>query len=300
MNKNQKYAKRYLDRLESNNEKELIRNYQIALKELRAKIATIYEKYDGDWVELQKYNRLTKLEKEIAKEIGKLTGKNAQTLMKSQRHMYEEAYYLTAFILTNEVKSDLGYTFLNKDVVNESIQNPLDRVGFLQRNRDNQHILVRQLREQLTQGFIQGESYRSVAKRIKERMDVGASKALTITRTENHRVRNKSQLDSMEEGQKAGLDLKKHWMSTVDSDTRESHQDLDGVEVDLDEDFEGENGSGPAPGMLGAASEDINCRCTIIEVVSGFRPNTRRVRNIGIAEYATFNEFKEKGLIPDR
>lgn len=300
MNKNQKYAKRYLDRLESNNEKELIRNYQIALKELRAKIATIYEKYDGDWVELQKYNRLTKLEKEIAKEIGKLTGKNAQTLMKSQRHMYEEAYYLTAFILTNEVKSDLGYTFLNKDVVNESIQNPLDRVGFLQRNRDNQHILVRQLREQLTQGFIQGESYRSVAKRIKERMDVGASKALTITRTENHRVRNKSQLDSMEEGQKAGLDLKKHWMSTVDSDTRESHQDLDGVEVDLDEDFEGENGSGPAPGMLGDASEDINCRCTIIEVVSGFRPNTRRVRNIGIAEYATFNEFKEKGLIPDR
>ena len=78
---------------------------------------------------------------------------------------------------------------------------------------------------------------------------------------------------------------------SVDDRTRDSHQELDGVTIDLDENFEGEEGSGPAPGMLGSAEEDINCRCTMIEVVDGFEPNERRVKGVGITEYATYNEF---------
>jgi hypothetical protein len=35
----------------------------------------------------------------------------------------------------------------------------------------------------------------------------------------------------------------------------------------------------------------------MIEVVDGFEPNTRRVRGVGITEYGTYNEFKEKGLV---
>jgi len=75
MNKEQREREVALNKLEKQYEKELIRNYQLALKEIRAKIAFIYEKYDGNWVEMNRYNRLTKLEKEIAEEIRKLTGK---------------------------------------------------------------------------------------------------------------------------------------------------------------------------------------------------------------------------------
>lgn len=297
MNKEQRQAQKALDKLEEEARKELIKHFRTSLKELRGKIARIYERYDGDWIEMQKYNRLTKLEKEIAQEIGKLTGKNAQTLKKGMMDVYEESYYRTAYILSNEVKSDLGFAMLDRKLVEKAIENPLDRVGFLQRNRDNQRILTRQLREQLTQSLIQGEAYGKAAKRIKDRMDVGASKALTIARTENHRVRQAAKLDSMKEGEKAGITLKKQWVATIDESTRDSHQDLDGVQIDIDEDFEGEEGSGPAPGMLGAAEENINCRCTMIEVVAGFKPNERRVRGVGITEYKTYNEFKKEGLI---
>lgn len=296
MNKNQAYAKKYLDRLEQQRERELIRAYQVALKELRSKIATIYEKYDGNWVEMQKYNRLDKLEKEIGREISKLTGKTAQTLNKSQRDVYTEAYYLTGYILSNEVNADLGYVALNTDTVKKAIENPLDRVGFLQRNRDNQHLLTRQLREQLAQGFIQGESYRSVAKRVKERMDVGASKALTIARTENHRVRTQAQLDSIAEGEKAGITLKKQWVATIDGNTRDRHGDLDGIQVDPSDEFKIDGYAGEGPGLFGDPEMDINCRCTLIEIVAGFKPNTRRVRGVGITEYKTFNEYKKQGL----
>src|SRR5690606_38957743 len=135
------------------------------------------------------------------------------------------------------------------------------------------------------QGLIQGEAYGTTAKRIKERMDVGATNVMRIARTENHRIRNASKLDAMIEGEKAGITLKKQWISSIDGSTRDSHQELDGVQIDIDEDFEGENGSGPAPGNLGSASEDINCRCSMIEIVAGFEPNTRRVRGVGITEY---------------
>lgn len=297
MNNAQRQNKRALDRLEKQFDNEILRNYQIALKEIRAKIALADEKHGLEWTEMQRYNRLAKLEEEIGEEIRKLTGKNAQTLAKGQRRVYEESYYRTAYFLSNAVNTDLQYLSLNQDVVKKAIENPLDRVGFLQRNRDNHHQLTRQLKEQLTQGLIQGESYRSTAKRIKERMDVGASKALTISRTENGRVRSQAKLDSMEEGSARGIELKKQWLSTVDGDTRESHQDLDGTVVELKGEFEGEDGSGQAPRMMGSASEDINCRCEVLEIVDNFTPNTRRVRGVGTTEYKTYNEYKQQGLI---
>jgi SPP1 gp7 family putative phage head morphogenesis protein len=297
MNKHQKLSQNALDRLERSYEKELIRNYQIALKELRAKISLVYENYNGSWVEMQKYNRLAKLEQEIAQEISKLTGLNAMTLKKGMMGVYEESYYRTAWVLSTMVQADLGYSVLNRELVQKAIENPLDRVGFLQRNRDNHALLTKQLREQLTQALIQGEAYGTAAKRIKERMDVGATNVIRIAQTEMHRTRQQAKYDGMVEGEKAGITLKKMWVSTIDSRTRDRHQHLDGKQVDVDEPFKAGQYEGLMPGMFGIPSMDINCRCTTIEVVEGFEPNSRRVKGVGITNYATYNEFKEKGLV---
>lgn len=296
MNKEQKERQIALDKLEKQYEKELIRNYQLALKEIRARIAFMYEKYDGNWIELNRYNRLTKLEKEIANEIRKLTGKNAQTLVRGLMESYEEAYYRTAYILTNAVNTDLAFVMLDRELVRKAIENPLDRVGFLQRNRDNQAILTRQLRENLTQSLIQGESYRNAAKRIKSRMDVGATNVLRITRTEMHRTRQRSKLEGMEDGTERGIILKKHWLATIDGRTRDRHGRLDGVQVDLDEQFEIDGYKAEAPGLFGVPEMDIHCRCDVLEVVEGFEPRYRRVKGIGIVRYATYDEFMNKGI----
>ncbi|WP_077622009.1 phage minor head protein [Sediminibacillus massiliensis] len=290
MNKKQRQAAKRLDNLEREFERELIRNYQISLKELRSKIAKIYQEYDGDWYEMQKYNRLSKLEKEIAKEIGKLTGKNAQTLKKSQRHIYEEGYYQTAYILSDAVNADLGFALLDKDEIERAIENPLDRIGFLERNRDNQQRLTRQLRENLAQGLIQGESFRSTAKRIKERMDVGASKALTIARTENHRVREQSRHDGMVKASEAGLRLKKVWIAAQQDRTREAHSEADGQERYIDEPFEVDGEELMYPGdPSGSADNVINCRCDMLEVPDGFESNASAVQNVS---YDSYDDFK--------
>src|SRR5690625_2994305 len=280
LNKWQKQNQRALDRLEKQFEKELIHNYQVALKEIRGKLALAEEKHELKWVEMQKYNRLAKLEKVIGQEIAKLTGRNAQTLLKSNRVLYEQSFYRTAWALSSEVKADFGFVKLDKKEVELAIQNPLDRVGMLQRNRDNQYMLTRQLREQLTQGIIQGKSYRNVAKRIKERMDVGASKALTIARTENHRIRQTASQNAREEAQEAGLILKKMWVSSHGDRTREAHEDADGQIVDIDQPFEVDGEELMFPGDPSGSPENvINCRCDAVDVPQGFKPNAKAVTN---------------------
>ncbi|HSH24672.1 MAG TPA: hypothetical protein VLA13_03955, partial [Massilibacterium sp.] len=117
MDKDNKLQELAVDRVQQQFERELIRNFQLALKEIRGKLAYAEEKYGLDWVEMQKYNRLTKLEKEIADEIRKLTGKNAQTLLKSNRRLYEESFYRKAYVLSNEVNADLGFVLLNNNEV---------------------------------------------------------------------------------------------------------------------------------------------------------------------------------------
>lgn len=301
MNKHQKQSQNALDRLERSYEKELITNYQIALKEIRAKLSLAYEQYGGNWNELQRYNRLAKLEKEIAQEISKLTGKNALTLKKGMMNVYEESYYRTAWVLSNAVKADLGFAMLNRDLVQKAIENPLDRVGFLQRNRDNQARLTRQLREQLAQGLIQGEAYGTVAKRIKNRMDVGATNVMRIAQTEMHRTRGQGKQSSMEYAVEQGMILKKEFLATVDGNTRDSHGHADGQRVDIDKPFDVGGEKLMYPGdSAGSPENTINCRCTVLEIPEGFSKPSRRVRGIGVTEYATYNEFKERGLIPPK
>ena len=153
-------------------------------------------------------------------------------------------------MLTNAVNTDLGFVILDRELVRKSIENPLDRVGFLQRNRDNQARLTRQLREQLTQALILGEAYGKAAKRIKERMNVGATNAMRIAQTENHRTRIQGQLERMKDGIERGIVLQKMWLATVDSKTRDAHGRLDGVQIDLDQQFEIDGYTAEAPGII--------------------------------------------------
>jgi SPP1 gp7 family putative phage head morphogenesis protein len=281
-----------LDRHVKSVEKELIANYQRALKEIRGQLASLYEKTDGDFVTANKYNRLAALEASISKEISELTKKNAKTLQNGIAGHYEESFLRTAFLLENEVKASLGYSLMDKQAILQAIENPLDRVGFINRHKEGQAVLVRQLREEITQGLIQGKSYGHTAKKVKERFGVGAFKATRIVQTETNRVRNRAKLDSMDEAASAGVELKKRWLAAVDDRTRDSHASLDGATIDLDEEFDSDGYTASAPGQFGVASEDINCRCTMISIVEGFEPNKRRVKGVGVVEYKSFSEFK--------
>ncbi|MCQ6275755.1 hypothetical protein JMM81_12390 [Bacillus sp. V3B] len=74
--------------------------------------------------------------------------------------------------------------------------------------------------------------------------------------------------------------LDKMWDGTLDSVTRKAHRKLDGTVVGFDGVFVSiAGGKGVAPGFMFNAADDINCRCSVLYLVNGKKPEVKRARN---------------------
>lgn len=306
MNDDFKKADKYLEKLTKQQEKELLKAYKASLNNIRRLIGQAYEKYNGDFNEMQKYNRLKNLEKAIFDEISKLNKETARAIKNGVAESYAESFYYSAFAVEKGAQAKLGFSLLDNKTVVNAIKNPLDRygagerkdsLGFLMRHADNQNRLAQQIRDQLTQNLVQGNSYQKAARAVKERIDVGASSALRIVQTENHRVQQKGRFDSLKHAENKGVKMKKVWVSAMDGNTRDTHRDLDGQKVDLDGYFVNENGDkADYPGNFGIPSEDINCRCSTRGEIEGYEPQVRRVRGEGVIPQTSYSEWKKERL----
>jgi len=124
----------------------------------------------------------------------------------------------------------------------------------------------------LQAGVSAGEGIPELTKRV-QNVFVGykndAFKAERIARTE---VIGTSNFGALESYKQSGVVKKKQWLPEFDDRLRESHlqagttYDEKGA-IPLDQNFSLAGGSGLAPGNIGTAAEDINCRCTLIPIV---------------------------------
>lgn len=91
-------------------------------------------------------------------------------------------------------------------------------------------------------------------------------RADTIARTETLTAVTIGQNMVVEEAKKVLPGLKKMWLTAGDDDVRDAHADMDGVTIDVDDEFDvgGEKMYGPRTG--GSAGNKINCRCVLLMV----------------------------------
>jgi hypothetical protein len=115
------------------------------------------------------------------------------------------------------------------------------------------------------QGIIQGESINEIAARIGR---------TTGERTENAMKRNAltaytgaqnaGRIEGMKQAQQMGIDVKKRWIATMDSRTRDAHRDLDGQVQDVDKPFKSSLGDIMYPGDPKAKPGNVyNCHCAV-------------------------------------
>lgn len=118
----------------------------------------------------------------------------------------------------------------------------------------------------LDEGYQAGEPIAELIARVESIMgDRIRSSGETIARTEIIGDMNGGTLEGWKQ---SGVVEDKIWLAAIDDRTRDSHIDAHGQQVGLDDDFEVGDGSGPAPGQIGLAEEDINCRCSMTAKVS--------------------------------
>lgn len=121
---------------------------------------------------------------------------------------------------------------------------------------------------ELSEGFEAGESIKDLAKRIEKVFyQADKTRSLRIAQTEINKGVN---FGALEGYRQSGVVDKKGWLagggarkSHVHAAARYTAENA----IPLSQDFEVGGGRGPAPGSIGIAAEDINCRCTIFPVV---------------------------------
>ena len=121
----------------------------------------------------------------------------------------------------------------------------------------------------ITESIIQGESLKDMAKRIgKETGETCAETLLRNARTAHTGAENAGRLEGMRQAESKGIKLKKQWIATLDSHTRDTHADLDGQIVDIDQPFEIDGMTIMYPGDPNCEWPEMvwNCRCTMVEV----------------------------------
>lgn len=117
---------------------------------------------------------------------------------------------------------------------------------------------------EITRGIASGMLYDDIIRNIADKSYIPLKRAKTIVRTEAGRVQEQATFDAAHKAKKAGADVVKQWSAIRDGKTRDSHRKLDGQIRELDEPFEVNGHKAMHPHAFGIASEDVNCRCTML------------------------------------
>lgn len=166
----------------------------------------------------------------------------------------------------------------------------------------------------VTQGIIQGEGIHQITDRLVSSLCTQNENRMRLfARTSMTGAQNAGRLAQMEDAEEEGIRVKKRWLATLDNRTRDTHAELDGQEVPVDEPFtvtldDGTEAEIMYPGDPNAEPELVyNCRCTMIEVYEGIdRKSVRRAyydedddeyeegkRKSYTVEDMTYSEWKE-------
>ena len=166
----------------------------------------------------------------------------------------------------------------------------------------NVNELKKRISAEVSRGIANGFSYQEIARNINNTSKIGINKAVRIARTEGHRIQAQAQLDASHKAKKKGADVVKQWDATLDGRTRPSHRKLDGQIRELDEPFEIGGHKAQAPSQFGRPSEDINCRCVILQRArwgldeEELKTLEERAKYHGLDKTKDFEEYKEKYL----
>lgn len=154
---------------------------------------------------------------------------------------------------------------------------------------------MKKITRAVTQGIVEGEDIDTIAGRMADVTGSSQQAMVLHARTAMTGAQNAGRIEGMKAAQALGLKVKKQWMSTLDSRTRDSHQDLDGQVQEVKDPFQSILGDIMYPGDPGAEPANVyNCRCTLIyvfddEKFTGQRRDNEKGTDI---EYKTYNEWK--------
>ena len=294
MNRYQKKVQKQILLNERKILKEIEQIYEQALQDIMAQITYLQARKDTQnlqsiiyQVEYQKA-----LKKQIEGILDQLHNNEFTTISEYLTKCYEESWIGTLYDLQNQ---GIPLIFpIDQDQVIKAIQLNTKLSKSLY---DSLGIDIKELksiiRSEVSRGISQNYSYEKMATLIKNASQNTFNNSLRIARTEGHRISQESTYNVQVEAKKKGADIVKEWDATLDGKTRPNHRFLDGQIVDIDKPFKNADGDEAMyPGGFGIPSEDINCRCCVLQRAKWNLNNDKFTKMNG--ETNKLMEFKNK------
>lgn len=229
--------------------------------------------------------------------LDKMHRKEFKTVNKYLNDCYDKAFTGNMYVLHGE-GIPLIVPIDQEKVVRAVQVNSKISKGLYSRLGEDVDLLKRKITAQISRGVATGMSYSQMAQQLAGYTKTGYNNAVRITRTEGHRIQQESTMDACYAARERGADVVKQWDATMDANTRESHQMVDGEIRALDEKFS--NGLMYPGDPSGSAAEVINCRCVLLQRAKWALDQKEldrlkeRASFYGLDKTKSFDEFNKK------
>lgn len=297
---------------------DIIRSYQEAKKRILADIKEQYVKYlsavdtDDYYNEMLKYDRLLKIEAQISADFVKASREAEKVIYQAERIGFSNMYYRSVYasmwlapsysmtVLPEGLiqLATLGTVDAWKKYTNKMIKDfgeqgyYASQIGtlkdLLHKNRVRE---LAQIKESIIQGLIRGDSYTQMSGSISDVIGSAVYKdgvqhfsgamanSMRIVSTETSRVMNDAAFANMKQLEAQGIDIKKMWSAVKDARTRPTHAGLDGIIKLIDQYYTIGSDKAKKPGGFSQVKNNVNCRCTILDIINDQPPTLMRGRN---------------------
>lgn len=272
--------------------KKLKKSYETAISEIEDKIRVLQSREQTQSVIYQK-----KYQQELLKQVKTVYGKmNFAWYTDTNQYLkdcYEDGFYQTMYSLHNE-GIPLIFPFNQEEAVHAAAQTG-DGIKLSRKLYGHVEDLVKTTRREITKGIAMNASFADIARAINKNGEATLNQAYRIARTESHRIHEEVKFKTINEATNKGADVVKQWDSTIDKRTRPSHAALDGQLREINQPFKSPKTGNTAmyPGSFGIASEDINCRCVVLQRARWALDKSELDKHVGDLDGMTQNQLDE-------
>lgn len=242
----------------------LKKSYGYAIEEVKQRVALLQSKEQTQSVIYQlKYQK--QLQQELELIYSKMNSHWYSTIDEYLMDCYENGFYQTMYGLHQE-GIPMIIPMNQLDAVQMAAQ-ASDGIPLSDKLYQNTAKLAKITREEITRGIATNTSYADIARGLDKRGEATLNQAYRIVRTEGHRINEEVKFKTINQAKADGANVVKQWDASIDRRTRRSHAALDGQLREVDQPFKSPTNGHTAmyPGGFGIASEDIHCRCTVLQ-----------------------------------
>lgn len=309
------------ERLINFTEKELAASYRTALKEVRERIASLYENLQGDnptKAQLTQFMRQSGIRDEIKDITAQFLSTNQELIEDMSMQGIDTGFFNNGWSVDQATGVSQTWGMIDDGSVRAAagIGGDIGELSGVMSEREvARHTKVmtnafrnytkdsqKWIRQAIRQGIIQGESVPEVTNRIKDALGMSFNSAERIARTEILRSSGIGNQAAYDQARDAGVEITETWDATLDDRTRSDHAAADGKHRDNITGMYSLFGTEfPGPRRSGIAKQDINCRCVSVGELEGLSPELRAIRDEGLEPYQSFETWvDEQGVDANR